>query len=233
MNENNGIRSLLSREALLIAVFPIFAYYSVYQYLSGYFGFYGAPQDLISVDISTFVRFGTLIMAFLYLVYSLGSETWSALAEVRDFSKRRLIVTSISLPILLGVLSYVLVDDWRKSAIFSGVFLGQYLWLIYTEKRSSPDLFPQWLVKFIILFTLLTITCQSFGYYSARIKTRYTVVTGYVDVFVISKSGDYFLCGTYDIEDQTFPKSFRLLPVRDSGLNIEYKRIGPLVSRGE
>ena len=69
MEQKVEFKRKLFTESIILAAIPIIAYYSAFQYKVGYFQAFGAPADLISVDIGTFVLFGSAIFGMCSILY--------------------------------------------------------------------------------------------------------------------------------------------------------------------
>jgi hypothetical protein len=230
MEQKFNFKEFFLKESIILVVIPILAYYSAYQYMTGYFNVFGAPHDLISVDLATFIGFGSVIFGLAFIFYNILSITWTSILNLDQLPWRQFIITLILLLISLGGIFMFLYGDWKKASLVSASFLVLCVLFYISSKFDSSKAYPQWLFIMVILGVLLTSFSQGVGQFKARHQTEYTVVTNFKNTFVIYKIGDYFLCSTYDINSHTFSKSFRLLPIKDNGLDLEYKNIGPLHS---
>jgi len=228
MDQKINFKEILLKESIILATIPIVAYYAAYQYMEGYFNYFGAPHDLISVDIATFIGFGSFILGLAFLCYDFSSMIWASLLKLGRLSWRQFIVTLILLLISLGGIFMFLYDDWKKAALISSAFLVLCILFHVNEKFAFAKDHPKWLFIIVILASILTSFSQGAGQFKARHQKEFTVLTSIKDTFVIYKTGDYFLCSTYDIKAHTFSKAFRVLPIKDNGLNLEYKEVGPL-----
>jgi hypothetical protein len=61
MDKNGVVKKYFVTDNVVLVAIPIIAYYSAFQYQRGYWQAFGAPEDLISVDLYTFVVFGSAI----------------------------------------------------------------------------------------------------------------------------------------------------------------------------
>lgn len=225
MNQKVDFKKILFADSsILLAATTILAYYSAFQYKVGYFRVFGVPNDLISVDIGTLVSFGVTILCMLPIFYYFVSSI--LISRIHTLTKmpwRQLVLSSIVFFIfLLIIFLYFYNFDWRNASIISSAYLLCYLSFYFSE----PPL--KWLCAAILCTGLITSFSQGLGQWHAKTQSKYTVITSLKNTFVICKTGDYFLCSTYDINSHTFAKSFRLLPIKDDGLDLEYRDIGPL-----
>lgn len=228
MDQKINFKELLLKESIILAAIPIIAYYAAYQYVEGYFNYFGAPPDLISINIATFIGFGSFILGLAFLCYDFASMTWVSIRKLGQLPWRQFIVALILLLISLGGIFMFLYDDWKKAALISSAFLVLYILFYISEKLGFAKDHPKWLFIIVILASLLTSLSQGAGQFKARHQKEFSVITSLKDTFVIYKTDDNFLCSTYDIKSHTFSKAFRVLPIKDNGLDLEYKEIGPL-----
>jgi len=226
MEQKLNLKEVLLREGVILAAIPVVAYYSAYQYNAGYFDVFGAPAELISVDITTFVVFGSVLLGISIILYNALSLLWAVITDLpQKKSWKQLVLSSILFFLILWILFFLLYDDWHKTSLISLAFLLSFIAFYFAILYK---VFPQWLLVGILCVSLLTGISRGVGHYQARTQKEYAVITSLRNTFVIRKIGDYFLCSTYDGNSHTFSKSLRLLPIKDNGLDLEYKDIGPL-----
>ena len=226
MEQKLNLKEIFLREGIILAAIPVVAYYSAYQCNAGYFGVFGAPVDLISVDVTTFVVFGSVLLGISIILYNVLSLLWAVIADLPNKkSWKQFVLSSILFFLILWVLFFFLYDDWRTTSLISSVYLLLFIAFYFAILYKA---LPRWLLIGILRVSLLTGISRAIGHYQARTQKVYTVITSLGNTFVIRKIGDYFLCSTYDVNSHTFSKSLRLLPIKDNGLDLEYKDIGPL-----
>ena len=210
-------------EGVVLATIPIVAYYAAYQYEVGYYRVFGAPENLISVDISTFIALGSATLALFFTLYNISNMFWpSELDKLSEMSWRRTITQLLLIFLGLWALFYLFYQSgWLKSAI-PPTFIVVMLFLF---RLGMFKAYPKWLFFFFILVVLLGDICQGIGQFNGKTQIKFTVITSEKDTFVIRKLGNYFLCSTYDANSRTFVRNFRLMPIKDEGLSLEYKNI--------
>ena len=124
MQKKLSFKEVFSREGVVLAAIPIVAYYSGYQYNVGYFKVFGAPLDLISVDLTTFVVFGSYLLALSYIIYNTIYILLSAITNLSiGTSWKKFVSVSISVFIILWLLFWLLYEDWRTASTISGTLL--------------------------------------------------------------------------------------------------------------
>jgi len=227
MAENTGTnRKSFLTEGIMLAAVPIIAYYSAYQYEMGYYRAFGAPENLIQVDMSTFIAFGSAILGLIFTLYIFMETFWHWLHDkLLEMSWKKTLISLITIYLLLWLFFDLLYEyRWIKTALLSaGIVL-----LILLFRISKNGVYPKWLFLLVITASLLDLTCQGIGQSSARKQTKFTVLENGNYTFVIRRIGDYFLCSTYNPQTRSFIKTFQILPIQETGLNIEYNEIGPL-----
>lgn len=230
MDETHGtLKKSILTEGVVLATIPIIAYYSAYQYEVGYYRAFGAPENLISVDISTLIGFGSATLGVIYILYCImDTLSPSRLDKLSEMSWRETFIYLLMIFILLWALLYLIFQSaWLKSLLAPTYFV---LLLFFYRFLGKSKLFPKWILVLLILVLLLDNICQGIVEYKARTQSQFTVIESEPNTFVIRKLGDNFLCSTYDPCSRTYIKHFRLIPIKDEGLSLEYKHIGPLHS---
>lgn len=104
-------------EGLLLAAIPIVAYYLAYQYEKGYFSAFAAPENLITIDISTFLLFASTLLGTPILFYNFLEPILTfRLGQLSKMSQKRmvflLLLTFLSLWLLF---SYLNQFQWIKA----------------------------------------------------------------------------------------------------------------------
>jgi len=91
MEETHGtLKKSILTEGVVLATVPIIAYYSAYQYEVGYYRAFGAPENLISVDISTLIAFGSATLGIIFILYNIMDALWhSRLDKLSEMSWRK------------------------------------------------------------------------------------------------------------------------------------------------
>ncbi|MDR3665596.1 MAG: hypothetical protein P4L35_02020 [Ignavibacteriaceae bacterium] len=225
--EIGEIKKKFFTDNVILAAIPILAYYSAFQYQRSYLRAFGAPEDLISVDIYTLVVFGSAIFGLGIILYNTLSFVWTyGIVNLYKLSWKKSVIVSVGSSIILWLLFFTIYSfDWYTPTIISSSFL---LLFVFSYLNSLWKVIPQWLFTALFGVILITSISLGIGQREAKYKSRYTVITSLKNTFVICKTGDYFLCSTYDSSSHTFTKTFRLLPIKDNGLELEYREIGPL-----
>ena len=140
---------------------------------------------------------------------------------------RQTFISLLAIFISLWLLLYFQFQSgWLKSSITPAYIV--VLLLLYRLGKNKA--YPKWLFLLLILVSLLNTICQGIGEHNAKTQRKFTVIESGTNTFVIRKLGDYFLCSTYDANSLTYVKTFRLIPIKDEGLSLKYKDIGPLHS---
>ena len=103
MEETHGtLKKSILTEGVVLATVPIIAYYSAYQYEVGYYRAFGAPENLISVDISTLIAFGSATLGIIFVLYSIMDALWhSRLDKLSEMSWRKTFTSLLVIFILL------------------------------------------------------------------------------------------------------------------------------------
>lgn len=226
MEQKLNLKEIFSREGIILAAVPVVAYYSGYQYNAGYFHVFGAPIDLISVDLTTFVVFGSVLFGISFILYNTISVLWSAIGDLLKRKPwKQFGVALIAVFAVLWFLFWLLYDDWRPASRISAAFLVFFVFCYFAVLYKVA---PQWFLTAILCVGLLTSISRGIGHYQAITQKSYTVITDLPNTFVVRKLGDSLLCSTYDPKTHSFSKALRLLPIGERGLGLEYRNIGPL-----
>jgi hypothetical protein len=230
MEETHGtLKKSIITEGVVLATVPIIAYYSAYQYEVGYYRAFGAPENLISVDISTLIAFGSGALGIIYFLYVITDALWpSRLDKLSEMPWRKTFLYLLLTFICWWILLYHIFESgWVKSLLIPAYFV---LLLFFYRLFGKSNAYPKWILVLLILVSLLETISQGIGGHNARTQRRFTVIESETNTFVIRKLGDNFLCSTYDPCSRTYVKHFQLIPIKDEGLSLEYKDIGPLRS---
>jgi hypothetical protein len=210
-------------EGITIAIVPAIAYFLAYEYELGFFNAFKAPEDLVSVDITSIITFSMGAFLFNSILYQVVTSLWYThhvnLAEMPWkplFFKKVLPFFFLLVLVLFSLYPFT----WVRTVISPALLILSFIILIRT------NIYPKWFTTFIFIATLSIIICQGIGQYTAAKKISFTVIKD-KNIFVIRKLGDSLLCSTYDAKLKTFSKSFQVIPLKED-LNLEYKEIGPL-----
>jgi hypothetical protein len=157
---NNLQRKWGFSEGITLALSPVIAYFLAYQYEVGYFGFFGVPTELITVDTTTLLVIGSTIVGFLMILFQFGDMLLLLTPE-----------SLLKLPgkvwpfvmLFLGFLWMWLVStiflNWRKAIVVTAwatlTFLMQYLSTRYYRNKAIPDKMLTLLIIAIVGIVLL------------------------------------------------------------------------------
>src|SRR5574341_343888 len=87
MEETLGnLKQIILREGIILAAIPAISYYSAFQYEVGYYRAFGAPENLISVDISTLIAFGTATLGIVFGLSNFVVMLWHSLDRLTEMS---------------------------------------------------------------------------------------------------------------------------------------------------
>lgn len=212
----------LLTEGTMLAVVPATVYFLAYQYEVGYFSAFGAPEDLVSVDITSIITFGIAAFGIWAILYNILNSLWHTwLINITEMSWKQLLLEAVTLIFMLFLLFYLLYPfSWIRTVIYPALFV---FLAILAIKWST---FPKWLTAFIFFMVLAISVSHGIGHFTAASRINFTIIRD-KNIFVIRKLGDYLLCSTYDAKSKTFTKTFQIVPFKDD-LNLEYRNIGPL-----
>jgi hypothetical protein len=209
-------------EGVMLAVIPAVVYFLAYEYELGYFKAFEAPEDLVSVDLTSILTFSIAAFGLYSILYQVFNSLWYSHLNITELSWKHLFFKkALPLFFLLFFLFYLLYPfSWLRTVISPALLILTFIIFI------KENVYSKWFTTFIFIATLSISICQGIGQYSAANKITFTVVKD-KNIFVIRKIGDYLLCTTYEAKSKTFSKTFQTIPLKED-LYLEYKNIGPL-----
>jgi hypothetical protein len=139
------IKEKFFTENIILAAIPIIAYFAAYRYEEGYFQSFGAPMDLVSVDLRTFVIFASTLLGMWFILYQYISLIWTIIQAISQpqLVRKKLVLFLVALFLSIWILFYIIYSfDWRTPTLIAFLFL---LLIVFANVKSMLKIVPKWL----------------------------------------------------------------------------------------
>ncbi len=234
---------LLLKESILLAGLTALAHYCAYRYEVGYYRAFAAPEELISIGLSTLliaasVLGGAAVTAYWYLE-PVASWVLRPVHTARAPKVRVLLSVLLLFALQWCVMAGLYNGSWRATAAWSGPATAALLLLVYLGmewaladlpelKRTTYRTIPAWLLLGGALIAATTSLCQGFGHQAATRQRRFTVIANAAGLCAIRRVDGALLCVSYDTTSHVLTGTARLVGLNESGLLLSQRAIGPL-----
>jgi len=259
---DSGKESLLS-ETVVLAISSAAAYFFAFKYESAYIGYFGAPEELASVDLKTVIGMAASLFALLIFIFPIVNLVLTLVPTSSRVARYILLKWGWPLLMLAIFIVSVGINEWREwlllvafltvwvaldfaPALFTRRKSGSY-WqrLVALEEEESEKVKGSIMMDFarkleakvwVLMLLLLTawMITPWLGKLSARTKQEFLVIKGKPEQVVIRVYGNNALVASLVRKEQRTLKVFRVLNLEaNSGLPFALEEIGPLKPRTE
>lgn len=192
----------IKKEIPLISVLTIFSYFIVYFYHKGYSGFWGYPEEFITIDFSSVLSMviGLFIATFVIFI-SLTQHS-----KVADFTNKGILsfVPVVILMLFLGFLINKYIPGPSKASQYTYFFLTAIFTIpvfIYLGIRRFIDNHERYV--FLVITVMLGVLIIPYGVGWMMAETKSTLFNSSKG-FLVSRYENNFIFGYCRMENSSF-----------------------------
>jgi hypothetical protein len=251
--------SRLIDSAILLALLSALCYATSFAFAWGYGKYFDVPAVLVEANPKNVLVCAaaalvgiSLLVPLLELVLPIWSGDWPrvvkksitmVLIPVMGAAIILFLVGRKAWPVMVLMTLYVVmyaIDEFVLPLFEKGptTYLAKMeaRWLrLAPQDQKAPDLFgvlykrlDAGAVNYAVYALVALGLAHGFGYREARTQEDF-LVNGTLNCALVGTFGDSLICSDFDRKSQKIINHLRLIPMRESGIELQLQRIGPLV----
>jgi hypothetical protein len=238
-DETNLFKTAIGKELLLnLTSFTAIYTVLVYFYTIGTYSFYGLPSVYYAFDSSMLLSNGTnllllgaILFLLLFFLYEISNKfeslIFNSLISKKIISTMPIKVKKI-VALIVGIIMVIICTTILigNAKLIHYIVAFTLLYLYYLLKQNS---FIHSFAGLVIMGLSISIASYYYGFSMTQTSEYHTILNdGQEEYIIIREYNNYYVTTHYRRENNSFEKSFELIPINTKGISLQEKHIGHL-----